>query len=242
MNIFVLHFKPRKAARWHVDKHVVKMILETCQLLYTAHWVLCYPALTNCKSVMALSKAQKQHAIPEYMKTAPLCHASQEPGYRPCHVHHPCARWTRQSLGNYQWLVTLGQELAREYRYRFHKIHSCEAHLVWLSEHLPPTLPDSPLQSFAIAMAEEYRISDDPVECYRHYYRTGKEHLISYTIRGVPHWIQPRLPRARARPTGGIRKRPVLAGRSAPLESSASNTTESERSRGPQRGGSNSFY
>ena len=57
MNIFVLHWKPRKAARWHVDKHIVKMILETCQLLYTAHWIHFYPHLKQYKSAVALSKA-----------------------------------------------------------------------------------------------------------------------------------------------------------------------------------------
>jgi hypothetical protein len=40
MNIFILHLNPRTAAEYHCDKHVVKMILETAQLLYTAHWVL----------------------------------------------------------------------------------------------------------------------------------------------------------------------------------------------------------
>jgi hypothetical protein len=39
MNIFFLAFNPQKAAEYHCDKHVVKMILETAQLLYTAHWV-----------------------------------------------------------------------------------------------------------------------------------------------------------------------------------------------------------
>jgi hypothetical protein len=40
MNIFFLDFNPRKAANYHCDKHVVKMILETAQLLYSAHWML----------------------------------------------------------------------------------------------------------------------------------------------------------------------------------------------------------
>ena len=40
MNIFFLHFAPRRAAEYHCDKHVVKMILETAQLLYTAHWIV----------------------------------------------------------------------------------------------------------------------------------------------------------------------------------------------------------
>ena len=39
MNIFFLDFNPRRAAEYHCDKHVVKMILETAQLLYTAHWL-----------------------------------------------------------------------------------------------------------------------------------------------------------------------------------------------------------
>lgn len=39
MNIFYLHHNPRKCAKWHVDRHVVKMILETCQLLCTAIWL-----------------------------------------------------------------------------------------------------------------------------------------------------------------------------------------------------------
>lgn len=40
MNIFVLSLDPREAAVYHCDKHVVKMILETAQLLYCSHWML----------------------------------------------------------------------------------------------------------------------------------------------------------------------------------------------------------
>jgi hypothetical protein len=40
MNIFVLSLDPREAAEYHCDKHVVKMILETAQLLYCSHWML----------------------------------------------------------------------------------------------------------------------------------------------------------------------------------------------------------
>ena len=39
MNIFYLHNEPKLCAQYHVDKHVVKMILETAQLLSTAHWL-----------------------------------------------------------------------------------------------------------------------------------------------------------------------------------------------------------
>jgi hypothetical protein len=40
MNIFFLDFDTKKCAQYHCDKHVVKMILETAQLLCGAHWVI----------------------------------------------------------------------------------------------------------------------------------------------------------------------------------------------------------
>lgn len=39
MNIFFLDFDTKKCAQYHCDKHVVKMILETAQLLCGVHWV-----------------------------------------------------------------------------------------------------------------------------------------------------------------------------------------------------------
>ena len=39
MNIFYLDKEPKLCAQYHVDKHVVKMILETAQLLSTTHWM-----------------------------------------------------------------------------------------------------------------------------------------------------------------------------------------------------------
>ena len=40
MNIFFLDFNAKLAATHHCDKHVVKMILEAAQLLYSSHWVI----------------------------------------------------------------------------------------------------------------------------------------------------------------------------------------------------------
>ena len=39
MNIFFLDFDTKKCAQYHCDKHVVKMILETAQLLCGVHWI-----------------------------------------------------------------------------------------------------------------------------------------------------------------------------------------------------------
>jgi hypothetical protein len=37
MNLFFLDIDPQKSAEYHCDKHIVKMILETAQMLCTAH-------------------------------------------------------------------------------------------------------------------------------------------------------------------------------------------------------------
>ena len=39
MNLFWLSLDPERCAQMHCDKHVVKMPLETVQMLCTAHWI-----------------------------------------------------------------------------------------------------------------------------------------------------------------------------------------------------------
>jgi hypothetical protein len=39
MNIFYLDKDPETCAQYHCDKHVVKMILETAQLLCATQWL-----------------------------------------------------------------------------------------------------------------------------------------------------------------------------------------------------------
>ena len=40
MNIFYLHEDPIQNAKWHIDKHIVKMPIEYAQLMSTAHRML----------------------------------------------------------------------------------------------------------------------------------------------------------------------------------------------------------
>ena len=40
MNIFYLDSNPLLAAQYQCDKHIVKMVLESAQMLCTAHWLL----------------------------------------------------------------------------------------------------------------------------------------------------------------------------------------------------------
>ena len=195
MNIFVLSKSPRRAARYHLDKHVVKMILEACQLLYTAHWSFAYPELLSHKSAVALSKAQKALIVPHCLSTAPHSKTRpEEPGFRPVHIHHPCARWVRESSGNYLWTAALACALADEYEFRWpgRGAHQCKAHAEWLLEHLPYGLPDLPLQTFVQAMEDRFK-NDDPIVGYRTYYKISKGEergLLTYTKREPPKFLQ----------------------------------------------------
>ena len=178
MNIFYLHPKATRCAKWHCDKHVVKMILETAQLLYTAHWVL----------------ATAAGAKPNF-DTAPTSKSRPtERGYISIHNQkHPCAIWTRESLQHYKWLCELGLALCLEFRHRFgDKAHSCEKHLLWLTWNPPAQLKDKGWTQPPKAMPEEFKRSKNSVVCYRIYYMEGKgsRGLLKYTARHRPHWIR----------------------------------------------------
>ena len=53
MNIFFLHTDTQECAKQHLDKHVVKMILEYAQLLSTDHRLL-YGYVYEGKSISGL--------------------------------------------------------------------------------------------------------------------------------------------------------------------------------------------
>ena len=205
MNIFALSLNPTEAAQFHGDKHVVKMILETCQMLYTAHWTTAYPELLLHRAPIHLAKAHKLLSVPEIMLTAPLrksspkadaeANADAEPGFRPVHTHHPCTIWVRTSLENYMWAVDLALAIAEEYEYRWPgKIHSCKAHAQWLQQN-PPKIPSLSLTQFALAMPDEYKV-EDRIESYRNFYKGSKRErgLTKYTRRSLPMFLTPMIP------------------------------------------------
>jgi len=112
MNIFFLHMIPRICAMMHCDKHVVKMILETAQML-CAVWHIVDPD-----------------------------HEFHDPPYKLAHKNHPCTIWARESLANYNWLCQLGLELSKEYTYRYGKRHASESYIKDMSEMIPPIPDD----------------------------------------------------------------------------------------------------
>ena len=93
MNIFYLHKDPREAAKLQYNKHVVKMILESAQMLCTAHH--CYGNKDQVENVP----------------------------YKQAHLNHPSTIWTRRSKSTYMWLYNHMIALGDEYTKRYGKTH-----------------------------------------------------------------------------------------------------------------------
>jgi len=109
------------------------------------------------------------------------------PPYKLTHKNHPCAVWSRTSLENYNWLVDLGNELCKEYTYRYGKIHKCQSIIEEMACN-PPPIPEIGFTTPSMAMPDEYR-SSNVVESYRAYYFFEKSHLFSWKKRDTPDWV-----------------------------------------------------
>lgn len=153
MNIFILDSDPVKSAQMQCDKHVIKMVLESAQMLSTvSHY---------------------------YGGIAP---------YKPTHAHHPCVVWVRSTQPNWSWFVNHSKALAKEYTFRYGRIHKSEAVINNLASNgAHPTGGDT--TDFALCMPDEFKVSDDSVHCYRLYYARDKSHFARWDKgRRQPHW------------------------------------------------------
>lgn len=169
MNIFALDDCPKLAAEYHNDRHCIKMILESAQLLCTAHRVL------DGKRMVVLSKAGRKQTV--YQLPIP---AIDQLMYKVTHENHPSAIWARECSSNYLWLYNLFLNLQTVYTKRYGKVHACSA-MNEILANLPKNIKLGLRTPFAQAMPEECR-STDPVEAYRNYYRMHK--------RGMAVWAR----------------------------------------------------
>lgn len=185
MNIFYLDENPVTAAEWMVDRHVVKMILESAQLLSTAHRVL-----DGTEIPLEVKIEQEDGTIKTRKKKWWLLHDSREQIiYSATHINHPSAIWCRSSIENYNWLVDHFFALMQEYTHRYEKTHKCYGELSATLASPPKNLEEFEMTLMPSAMADEYKISNDPIANYRNYYKAGKTHLHKWTNREPPSWL-----------------------------------------------------
>lgn len=180
MNIFFLDEDPRQCAEWMVDKHVVKMILETAQLLSTAHRYI-----DGLEVRLELEKNGRTRKKSVWV----LDDDRNDVLYNCTHINHPSAIWTRESVSNYNWLVDHLFALGDEYTFRYGKKHETIRKLGWMISSPPHGLREWDWTTPPSAMADEYIVGDDPIENYRNYYKHGKASIHSWKNRRPPPWI-----------------------------------------------------
>ena len=185
MNIFYLNNDPKICAEMHLDKHVVKMILEYAQLLSTAHRVLDGTVSTR------LSKSGRKQ---QYY---PLADERDNFLYSATHVNHPSAVWVRYSYENYEWLYKLFIALLDEYTHRYGRIHATARLIDAL--HTPPIhipkgirftepTPAMPNEVKVLREVATDRYEIDSIKSYHKYYIHNKVHIAKWTKREIPLW------------------------------------------------------
>lgn len=189
MNIFILseereplvHYAQQ--AQFHIDKHVVKMIAESTQMLVTS---LSFGA--NYDSMIG-----KLSCIPHIADKLPCKPLSASM------TKHPCTQWTCASIEHFNYLACLALQLCYEHQYRY-PLSLQHAYMDWLQALVTeltrlgfgPTyaLPEK----FAIAVkdADKRTTSADhmlALDTYRRYYVRDKRSFATWKKRMKPMWF-----------------------------------------------------
>lgn len=166
MNIFVLDESPKQAALWHSDVHVNKMLLESCQLLCTAHHV--------SGNVAPYKEAYKNHPCAIWTRQSEANY-----DWLLALANELSLEYTRRTF------LKKGIE----------KIHACQTVLNWLNQHKPNNYKYIGLTPFALAIRDEIKsrcyVKNDYVQTYRNYYlldKRGGRHA-TWTLNKPSWWI-----------------------------------------------------
>ena len=170
------------------DKHVVKMILETAQVLWSV-WHL---------HKGDISYIESSYGVKPYKKT---------------HSNHPISVWARYHVNHYEYAVRYGLLLCHEYTRRYGKVHKTQRHLellFWLgfpsaecvvappktSKVTTKALHDIPgtLLYFPMCFDEQYLVKDDHgnilgVSSYRNYYQSKQDKFKMVWKTNQPTWF-----------------------------------------------------
>ena len=158
MNIFVTDPCPIQSARNLPDKHIVKMPLETCQML----------AIIYSDWYYGVGKLYKQDGTP---------YRTQHGAFR----KHPCTIWAAANPYNLAWLIRHGYALCHEYNLRYNKVHTCldvieQAERIYHKSFDNLMLSDASrkVTEFTRAMPEyiKFNTTIDTIEAYKVYLNT----------------------------------------------------------------------
>ena len=199
----------------HCDKHVVKMILESAQMICTTKRVL------DGKLIKVAVRREKGIELKDWYtidtdsfeEKPVIIHGDFYPVlesyevYASTHINHPCTQWVMKTYANFIWLRQLAYYLNEEYKYRFNHTENHKSMDVIEGLDLDNKLWEGRLTKPALAMDAEYKISSGfnvrqtkniikrreaillVISSYRNYYAKAKANLLTYTKRERPEWL-----------------------------------------------------
>ena len=176
MNIFVTSPDPVESAQVLPDKHIVKMPLESCQML----------------AIVCSEKGG--HGYGEIHKKDGTPYNTEKGAFR----GHPCTIWAAESIVNTAWLIQHGFGLLEEYTHRYGKVHSCQtamnaAEKVFEEKTGKTLLCHREATPFAFAGPDEFKYdtSIDTLTAYKRYI-SSKPWAASNYLRDPskkPNWL-----------------------------------------------------
>ena len=162
MNIFFLHIDPETCAKMYVDKHVVKMILESVQLLCSAHHL--FP---NGKNIKLMKLTHKNHPSSIWTRES-LAN------------YNWLVALTKELCKEYT------------YRYgKIHKCEIEYLEILDKNKpNIPDIAFTPPKQAIPQTYKIVSNNIDDTIEAYRQYYFYEKSHMFTWKKRNIPTWIK----------------------------------------------------
>lgn len=191
MNIFVFDKSPVVSAEQAIDKHIVKMPTESCQMLHTNALYFHYKEIYEVEPSLKDLKEFHSHINSNLMKPAML--------------NHPSTIWARETPQNFLWLYRHAHALCDEYTYRYGKEHGTRKRIqqtpIEMIHHMETQFP-SKLTPVSIAMDDSYRLDyseymeanpnnsqwDFVIDSYKHYYLEGKWRFAEWRKNRMPEW------------------------------------------------------
>lgn len=167
MNIFFLSFSPEEAAQMMCDKHVVKMILESVQIM-----CMVFRMLINDDD-----------------------HADSLGLYQRTHPGNPCILWAASSSLNFNWLYHHTIALVKEHIWRynrtvFHKSYQIAKKIgdEFFCGRFHLLFPSQKFTYPPLVMPDKYKNPHSVIESYRQFYIHEKADFAQWTQRSPPEW------------------------------------------------------
>ncbi len=167
MNIFYVHQNPEISAQMLCDKHVVKMSLESVQML------------TNCFSQQILAETR----TPKTQKGAVRKYS---------HFNHPSSKWVRDSKANMVWLTDHAIAICQEKKSRYPKkpMPFVYDFLLWCQDNMHKSYtPDGQFTPPPQCMPDYCKVNNDTVLAYRNYYINEKKDIAKWKCDNKPEWF-----------------------------------------------------